>query len=98
MKSMYRKHHKCALNMENPGKHFKQMKNTILKKSLVIVMIAGTFFGCNHSDEIVTVDQPDTDNLNSFYTGNRPPLVSGAFIKLPIGSIRPQGWLRKQLE
>jgi hypothetical protein len=29
---------------------------------------------------------------------NRPPLVQSAFIKLPIGSITPKGWLRRQLE
>src|SRR5579872_7302672 len=35
---------------------------------------------------------------NDFYGGNRAPLVSSAFRKLPIGAIRPGGWVRKQLE
>ena len=64
------------------------MKNFILEKSLVIVLIAGTFFGCNHSEEIVLVDRPDTGNSNSYYTGNRPPLVPASFIKLQIGSLQ----------
>lgn len=34
---------------------------------------------------------------NSFYPGNRPPLVPNPLIKLPVGSIRPAGWLRFQL-
>jgi len=35
---------------------------------------------------------------NLFYTGNRPPLAPSPFIKLPIGAIRPEGWLRTQLQ
>jgi hypothetical protein len=32
------------------------------------------------------------------YFPNRAPLQPGAFIKLPVGAITPQGWLRTQLE
>jgi DUF1680 family protein len=35
---------------------------------------------------------------NNFYTGNRMPLAASPFIKLPIGAIRPEGWLRTQLQ
>src|SRR5436190_2476463 len=35
---------------------------------------------------------------NALYVGNRPPLLNSALLKLPIGSITPQGWLRRQLE
>jgi hypothetical protein len=31
------------------------------------------------------------------YTGNRAPLLSSALVKLPIGSITPEGWLRTML-
>lgn len=50
------------------------------------------------ADEIRFVPQLPTTGRNGFYTGNRAPLRPLALIKLPIGSIRPEGWLRKQLE
>jgi DUF1680 family protein len=32
------------------------------------------------------------------YPGNQAPLVPQKYIELPLGSIRPEGWLREQLE
>jgi DUF1680 family protein len=49
------------------------------------------------ADDLVrTVARPDT-GPNDFYVGNRAPLRPSAFRKLPIGAIRPEGWVREQL-
>jgi len=50
------------------------------------------------SDEARFVPLPDARAGNDHYVGNRPPLVPSPLIKLPVGGIRPEGWLRKQLE
>ncbi len=47
---------------------------------------------------VTIVSRPGTEVVNKFYVGNREPLLPSPLIKLPVGLIKPQGWLRKQLE
>jgi hypothetical protein len=48
--------------------------------------------------DVTLVDRPDPSSPNRHYAGNQPPLQPSPFIKLPIRSIRPEGWLREQLK
>lgn len=45
-----------------------------------------------------SVRVPSSDKMNSFYFTNQAPLKSQHLVKLPVGAIKPGGWLLKSLE
>jgi len=61
----------------------------------VSVPLSGSSAGV---DSIKCVKRPAIRATNSFYIGNRAPLVKQNFIKLPFGSIKAGGWAEKYLE
>ncbi len=63
-----------------------------------VVLGAGLFVSTLAEEHIVPVDLPPTSPANSLYVGNRDPLTPSPLVKLPIGAVIPQGWLRTQLE
>ena len=67
-------------------------------KDALRICIALLLVSLAAADTIETVTRADTGRKNPFYVGNREPLLPAPLVKLPIGSIQPQGWLRKQLE
>ena len=53
---------------------------------------------CTTQSGVSQVDRIPTDKTNTNYYSNVAPLLPQQMIKLPTGSIKPEGWLRKQLE
>jgi DUF1680 family protein len=74
------------------------MKKTIILASLLLSIIV--FNGCiaGKKQEVTLVDRPAVESSNSFYSGNRQPLLPDHFIKLPAGKVKPKSWLKRYLE
>ncbi|TAN15104.1 MAG: hypothetical protein EPN37_10415, partial [Chitinophagaceae bacterium] len=74
-----------------------------MKKSLycVALFILITGFG-KYKDvsgiRITDEERPVTTMGNSFYVSNKAPLQASSFIRLPIGSIEPGGWVLECLK
>lgn len=74
----------------------------IIKKKVVMKFQSALTFFCISvtifaADHITVLDRPQTNRTNSHYISNREPLVPSQFIELPVGSIRPEGWLLEYL-
>ena len=75
-----------------------------LSSALGVVLALGNVFwqpggfAASQPAEARSLDSPPLSATNAFYIANRAPLQPSPFIKLPIGSITPRGWLRHQLE
>ena len=48
--------------------------------------------------KVSLLQRPSIASLNKYYTSNKAPLQPLCFIKLPVGAIKPEGWILKYLE
>ena len=76
------------------------MKKFLSLFYFLLIASATVFINAKKIDEVhaTTVIRPSITTSNSFYVSNKAPLQPLNFIKLPVGSIQPEGWIKKYLE
>jgi len=65
---------------------------------LLALTMSYTGYTQSNNESITNLKRPNSTGLNSFYVSNAKPLQPLSFIKLPVGSISPKGWILKYLE
>src|SRR5215467_826803 len=74
------------------------MKKLVIIFSLSFFLFATGLHAQKQALKVSVVGRPSTARLNSFYISNKAPLLPLNFIKLPVGSIKPEGWVLKYLQ
>lgn len=70
-------------------------------KTVCAVSVLGLLtaaFTSRSAVDVQSMSRPNCEVDNVNYVGNRAPLKPASFIKLPVGSIQPEGWLNKYLQ
>jgi len=63
-----------------------------------LVFISVCLFSCEPAKiQVEVVERPDVSTRNSHYVSNRTPLQASSLIKLPVGAVKPEGWLLEYL-
>ncbi|UCS91844.1 glycoside hydrolase family 127 protein [Echinicola marina] len=72
-------------------------KYTLITSAVLLTLL----FSCKGEKQVAVdinwVDRIDTTATNAHYISNRAPLKPSALIKLPVGAVRPEGFLKEYL-
>ena len=74
------------------------MNSNLIKNMAIIISLIIVVSCTQQSSEVSIVKYPTLHGDNSFYPGNKAPLQKNHLIKLPLGSISPEGWILKLME
>ena len=75
-----------------------QKINNILLLISAFTVMSFIYLHRNDDTHVTTVETTSVSHVNSYYISNKAPLQPLHFIKLPITSIKPNGWIKKYLE
>lgn len=82
--------------------YFRCPRPPVMKRTTPLLFIGLILIltSCSQKDKtsITILNIPDTTKTNQKYAGNRFPLTPSPYIKLPVGSIQPEGWLLEMLK
>ncbi|MCE8994253.1 glycoside hydrolase family 127 protein [Bacteroides thetaiotaomicron] len=79
-------------------KQKRSFKISVAGTLLTVGLLTAAFTTRTASESVRVMDRPDTESTNVNYVSYRAPLRPLNFIKLPVGSIQPEGWVKKYLE
>jgi len=76
----------------------RKRKTSLLAAASITAALGFINWRADNKLSVTTIDRPALQPVNSFYVSNKAPLQPLNFIKLPIGSIKPKGWIKRYLE
>ncbi|MDQ2864329.1 MAG: glycoside hydrolase family 127 protein [Bacteroidota bacterium] len=75
-----------------------KIKSSIICCFTAFLLVGFENLHAQNSLKATIVQRPSTASSNAHYVSNKKPLEPLVFIKLPVGVIKPEGWIKKYLE